>query len=105
MEKLVIIESPYAGNIEENIKYARKCLRDSLLRGECPIASHLLYTQNGVLDDDVPLERKIGIEAGLEWRKVCDKVVFYEDFGWSKGMLEAKKLYDQEGKKYIIRRL
>jgi len=41
--KKVIIESPYAGNIEQNIKYRlRACLKDSLTRGEAPLASHLL---------------------------------------------------------------
>lgn len=43
--RLVILESPYAGNIEKNVAYARACVRDSLSRGEAPIASHLLYTQ------------------------------------------------------------
>ena len=43
----VIFESPYAGNVEENVAYARAAVRDSLLRGELPIASHLLYTQPG----------------------------------------------------------
>lgn len=52
--RLVIVESPYAGDIEANVAYARRCLRDSLARGEAPIASHLLYTQEGVLRDDVP---------------------------------------------------
>lgn len=61
----VIIESPYAGDVELNAQYARECLRDSLTRGEAPIASHLLYTQPGVLDDAVPRERALGIEAGL----------------------------------------
>ena len=32
--RLVILESPYAGDIERNVAYARACLRDSLLRGE-----------------------------------------------------------------------
>lgn len=63
----VVVESPYAGNVERNLAYARACLHDCLLRGEAPIASHLLYTQPGVLDDDRPEERKLGIEAGLVW--------------------------------------
>ena len=42
-----------------------ECLRDSLLRGEGPITSHLLYTQPGVLDDQIPEERQMGIDAGL----------------------------------------
>ena len=44
----VILESPYAGDIERNVKYARMAVRDSLSRGEAPIASHLLYTQEGI---------------------------------------------------------
>jgi hypothetical protein len=36
------LESPYAGNVEENVAYARAAVRDSLLRGESPIASQLL---------------------------------------------------------------
>ena len=55
--KKVIIESPYAENIERNIKYARACLKDSLNRNEAPLASHLLYTQDGVLDDGIKAER------------------------------------------------
>ena len=82
----VILESPYAGDIEKNIEYARKCVRDSLLRGEAPIASHLLYTQEGILNDDIPEERKHGIDAGLAWKHVTQKHVVYTDLGISKGM-------------------
>ena len=87
--KLVILESPYAGEIERNINYARLCVKDSLMRGESPIASHLLYTQ--MLDDNIPLERELGINAGLAWKKVAELQVFYIDYGWSKGMLYAKE--------------
>jgi hypothetical protein len=84
--RLVIIESPYAGDVEANVVYARKAVRDSLLRGEAPIASHLLYTQDGVLDDNVPVERQHGIDAGLAWRKVAEASVVYADRGISLGM-------------------
>lgn len=84
--RLVIIESPYAGNVEENTAYARACVRDSLLRGEAPIASHLLYTQPGILDDNVSIERQHGIDAGLAWRKVAEASVVYGDLGITKGM-------------------
>ena len=33
---LVIIESPFAGDVDTNVKYARACMRDSLNRGESP---------------------------------------------------------------------
>lgn len=87
--RLVILESPYAGNIIQrwlNRRYARKCVRDSLTRGEAPIASHLLYTQPGILRDEVPAERKWGIDAGLAWREVAQASVVYADRGISSGM-------------------
>src|SRR6478752_7707360 len=86
----VILESPYAGDIERNIIYARMCVRDSLMRGESPIASHLLYTQDGILNDLNPEERQLGIDAGLSWKGVAHKHIFYIDYGYSKGMLYAK---------------
>lgn len=84
--RLVIIESPFAGDVERNIAYARRCVRDSLARGEAPIASHLLYTQPGILDDTVPEERRRGIDAGLAWRHVAHASVVYTDWGVSEGM-------------------
>lgn len=84
--RLVILESPYAGDVEANVAYARACVRDCLLRGEAPIASHLLYTQPGVLRDEVPAERQHGIDAGLAWRRVADATVVYIDRGVSAGM-------------------
>lgn len=103
--RLVILESPYAGEVEANVAYARAAVRDSLARGEAPIASHLLYTQPGILDDLVPDERAQGIAAGLAWRTKADAAVFYVDRGWSRGMLEARALYDREGKPYEERTL
>jgi len=84
--RLVIIESPYAGDIQKNIEYARAAVRDSLSRGESPIASHLLYTQDGILRDEIEEERQWGIDAGLAWRRVADVSVVYADLGVSKGM-------------------
>ena len=85
--RLVILESPYAGDTEANVSYARACLRDSLLRGEAPLASHLLYTQPNVLSDSNPAERKHGIDAGLAWGAAADATVVYTDRGLSNGML------------------
>lgn len=51
--QLVIVESPYAGNVEESLTYGRACLAYCLRNGMAPYASHLLYTQEGVLDDTI----------------------------------------------------
>lgn len=84
--RLVILETPYAGDIERNVAYARLCLRDCLARGESPIASHLLFTQPGVLDDANPDERALGIAAGHAWYRVASLCAAYVDFGMSEGM-------------------
>lgn len=87
--RLVVIESPFAGDVEANTAYARRALANSLGKGEAPIASHLLYTQ--VLFDENPDERKIGIEAGLAWADGAELHAFYVDRGISKGMAAALK--------------
>lgn len=84
--RLVILESPYAGDVERNVAYARAALADCLRRGEAPFASHLLYTQPGVLDDTITEERALGIEAGLAWGRVAEATVAYTDLGISRGM-------------------
>jgi hypothetical protein len=107
--QLVIIESPFAGKTHEetteNIEYARACVRDSLLRGEAPIASHLLYTQPGILDDNVPEERQHGIDAGLAWRHVSDGTVVYTDLGISRGMLYGIDAAQDAGKPVLYRKI
>nr|WP_318254713.1 hypothetical protein [Ochrobactrum sp. UNC390CL2Tsu3S39] len=100
---LVIIESPYGGDVERNKAYARSCLLDSLRRGEAPIVSHLLHTQ--VLDDRNKFERKWGIEAGLAWYRVAEKCVVYEDFGMSRGMAEGTARARSHGVPVEYRRL
>lgn len=95
--KPVVIESPYAGDVEANTAYARACMADSLARGEAPIASHLLYTQPGILDDAVPEERARGIAAGLTWARHAELAVFYVDRGYSSGMIAARRYFDDLG--------
>jgi len=85
----VIVESPFAGDVALNLRYLRAALRDCLMRGEAPFASHGLYTQDGVLDDADPEERCLGIEAGCEWRYSAERTVVYADLGISMGMLSG----------------
>lgn len=101
--KLVIIESPYAGNVKINVPYARMCIRDSLNRGEAPIASHLLYTQPGILNDDIPEERTQGINAGLAWLKRAQITAVYTDLGVSSGMEYGIKRAEEAGNKIVYR--
>ena len=82
--RLVIVESPFAGDVATNRAYAVACVRDCLLRGEAPFASHLLYTE--ALDDTEPSEREHGITAGFAWRARAAATVVYTDRGISGGM-------------------
>ncbi len=89
--KRVIIETPYKGinwgDTEENIRFTRLCGHDCIVRhNEAWFASHLLYTQEGVLDDKIPEERALGIEGGFAWKEVADSTVVYVNRGISKGM-------------------
>lgn len=89
----VVLESPFAprpgtpaDSVEKTVAYARACVRDCLRRGEAPIASHLLFTQPGILDDTKPEERKLGMAAGFAWGIWAERVVVYTDYGVSPGM-------------------
>lgn len=112
--KLVIIESPYKGDIVRNKRYLRACIRDCLRRGESPYASHRMLTD--ALDDDIPEERELGIAAGLAWRNARQAILnddsdpsmgalrhdpilplFYVDLGMSGGMTGAMNTYVVDG--------
>lgn len=105
--KLVLIESPYADpdywKHENKVLYAEAALKDSLVRGEAPFASHLLYTM--VLDDDVKEERERGIEAGLAWGKRADLTAVYWDLGISEGMWRGIRRAQDEGRAITYRSL
>lgn len=81
----VFIASPFSGDVERNLRYARACLLDSLSRHESPFMPHLIYPQ--VLDDTNLDHRTQGIIAGLSWVEASEKFIMYVDLGKSAGML------------------
>lgn len=87
-------------------RYLAACLRDCVLRGESPYASHRMLTMEGVLRDDVPEERALGIKAGLFWREVAHVSAFYVDLGWSGGMRygdhDAQRLFNDQSRHGIL---
>ena len=91
----VVVETPFAHKKDDEVagdrvwKYLRAALRDCLMRGEAPYASHALYTQPGVLSDWIPEQRTLGIEAGFAWGMKADLRVVYTDLGISPGMLKG----------------
>jgi hypothetical protein len=102
----VILESPFSGDVEKNILYARLCMHDCLVNhNEAPYASHLLYTQDHVLDDTIPEERSRGINAGFVWRGMTRKTVFYTDLGMSGGMTLGMEDLEKKGLPFETRTL
>lgn len=83
-----MIESPLGGDYQRNVEYAKLAMRHSLLmRGESPMAFHLLYTQ--CLCDNTDLERSVGIKRSFEWHTHAETKAFYIDRGFSNGMLQG----------------
>lgn len=101
----VIIESPYAGDVDRNVRYARAAVRDSLSRGEAPFASHLFYTQPGILDDSVPGERTAGIMAGFAWAGAANRTAVYTDLGISPGMQQGIDDAMAQGREIVYRQI
>lgn len=116
--RIVILESPYAGARWDvppdhpdalNLRYLRACMADALSRGEIPVASHALYTQPGVLRDEVPEERATGILAGFDmaadlWRLGAPRI-FCINLGWTGGMKAGREHAMKILQRIEIRRL
>lgn len=67
----VILESPYAGDVEANIAYARRCIADCLRRGEAPI---VVYTDCGVsLGMAAAVQEAMKIELPIERRSLAER--------------------------------
>ncbi len=93
-KNLVYICSPYAGDVEENLRRARQYSRYAVFQGAIPVTPHLLYPQ--FLQDAEPAEREIGTECAMALLALCDELWAFGD-RISKGMAAeieyAKKAY------------
>lgn len=116
MRRTVVVESPYMGegsteeeivaNTARNIRYLRACLRDCVVNyNESPYASHAILTQPGVLDDNNPEERALGIAAGFELRHIVEATVVYTDLGISRGMRYGIEDAEAKNRPYEYRTL
>lgn len=76
--RLVYIASPYAGDIQSNVEFAKAACRFALSQGATPLAVHLMYPQ--ILDDRIPDERTAEIQMGLRVLKACDELWVCGDF-------------------------
>lgn len=96
---LVYVCSPYAGDVDRNVRDAKRYCRFAVDSGCIPVASHLLYPQ--FLDDADPEERNLGLFFGNVLMDKCEEVWFFGE-KMSPGM---KAEYDRAvRRKYRVRR-
>ena len=93
--KLIYICSPYRGEVERNLQYARELTRIALDNDFVPITPHLYITQ--AVNDEVPEEREKGMAAGKELLKHCKYILIGSKYGLSEGMLEEIRLALEHG--------
>ena len=91
---IVFICSPFAGDIENNVKAARRYCRFAVEMGNIPFAPHLLFPQ--FLDDSDPKERELGLFFGVALMSKCAEVwVFGEKV--SAGMAKEIEIAEKRG--------
>ena len=96
---IVFICSPFAGDIENNVKAARRYCRFAVEIGYIPFAPHLLYPQ--FMDDSDEDQRILGLRFAISLLYRCDELwVFGEKV--SAGM--AKEIEKAEKRGMRIRR-
>ena len=95
---------PLRGDVETNTRNARRYCRfaithranrispDAKLQNGIPFAPHLLFTQ--FLNDDDPIERRVGLCLGVEMLKRCDELWTFGQptEGMAQEIQEAKRL-------------
>lgn len=74
---IVYICSPYAGDIENNVKAAQRYSRFAVDAGYIPFAPHLLFTQ--FLNDADTNERKLGLFFGNALMSKCAELWVFGD--------------------------
>ena len=112
--KCVFLESPYSGDVDRNLRYLMLCGFDAFARGEMAVATHSSMTAHPcalhyfVSDYDKKWDvfsREEAIARGQVLRKRCDNTVFYQDLGWSRGMLSALEFCKANDLPFEIRNL
>lgn len=84
--------SPLGGNVSANIENTKRYARYVFKCGMAPVIPHFYAL---VLNDDIPDERKLGMQAGISLLWVCDEVWVFGDNiteGMKKGIIFAEKL-------------
>jgi hypothetical protein len=92
--KKIFVSSPYAGDVEKNIEFAKQACHYVITTGDAFFCPHLLYPQ--VLDDFNQEERRLGMEMAKQFLLKCDELWSFGD-RISHGMFEEIECARQHG--------
>ena len=95
---LVYICSPYSGDIENNIRNARRYCRFAYEHNTIPIAPHLLFPQ--FMDDDNPIEREMAMHFNYVLLGKCNQLWV---FGSTVSKRMAREIEVARRRRQIIR--
>ena len=85
MRRLTLISTPLFDDV-----YGRRCLLDSIERGECPVHYGLLFQHYGKTEAS-----KLITECAEMIAQLTLTVVFYVDRGWSEDMEELRHIAER----------
>lgn len=94
-------EDPSKGAMFE--RFAKRAVRDSMNRNEAPLASHLFYYE--IFNNNIQIERDMGLHSQISWIPNCDLVAVYIDFGVTQAMRVAIDVARLRGKKIEYRNI
>ena len=69
---MVFVSSPYAGDVEMNVEFAKQACQYVITTGNAFFCSHLLYPQ--ILNDQIQEERKLGMAMAKQLLLSCDEL-------------------------------
>ena len=75
--KLIYVASPYRGDVEKNVAFAKEACKYAMSEGNNIYCPHLFLTD--ILDDDIQEEREMGIELGKDMMLNCDELWVFGD--------------------------
>lgn len=71
------IASPYRGDVKTNTENAKRYSLFAVMQGKVPFCPHIYFTQ--FLNDNVEVERKIGLNLALHMLRRCREVWVFGD--------------------------
>lgn len=70
--KMLYIASPLRGDVDRNVENAMRYCARAIEEGYIPVAPHAMY--RGIFDDEIPEQRAVALQVGLQLLDQCEKM-------------------------------